>query len=144
MERQVFKKNGQMVKIAVIVALVAFFAPKQAFAGDLSPHFSRAEFNQHRNPLPLNQVKVDPKLVERLEVLRAMVGKPITLNSGYRSPEYNKKVGGAGHSQHMQGKAADIMVAGMTSKELQVLAKKAGFTFTQTYPHLPHLHVDVR
>ena len=49
-------------------------------------------------------------LMERLEQVRMVVGKPIIIRSGYRSLEYNKKVGGAGYSQHLYGKAADIYV----------------------------------
>lgn len=43
-----------------------------------------------------------------LDPLRAWYGKPITVNSGYRSPELNKAVGGSKSSQHMKGEAADI------------------------------------
>lgn len=43
-----------------------------------------------------------------LDPLREWYGKPITVNSGYRSPELNKAVGGSNTSQHMKGEAADI------------------------------------
>ena len=112
--------------------------------GDLSKNFSLQEFNQKNAPLKSEEIKVDPKLVERLQILRDMVKKPIYITSGYRTSEYNKKVGGAIKSQHMEGKAADITVKGMTAKELELLAKKVGFTYTQTYFNKPHLHVDVR
>ena len=54
-----------------------------------------------------------------LEGLRAhynsMYGEdePIIINSGYRSPEVNKKVGGAPNSNHLTGCAADIKVFGI-------------------------------
>ena len=47
-----------------------------------------------------------------LEVLRGRMG-PIIINSGYRSPELNKKVGGAPTSNHLTGCAVDIHVAGI-------------------------------
>lgn len=48
-------------------------------------------------------------LVEKvLDPLRAMYGRPIYVNSGYRSPEVNKKVGGVANSMHLKGCAADI------------------------------------
>lgn len=127
---------------ALIVALLTFISIPNSFAGDLSPHFSRYEFNQRRAPLETDQIVVDPSLIYRLEALRALVNKPIVVHSGYRTEAYNKSVGGAEHSQHLHGKAADISVAGITPEELAVFAKQAGFTFIKIYPG--HLHVDVR
>lgn len=43
-----------------------------------------------------------------LDPLREWYGKPITVNSGYRSPKLNTAVGGSKTSQHMKGEAADI------------------------------------
>lgn len=43
-----------------------------------------------------------------LDPLREAYGKPINVNSGYRSPALNKAIGGAATSQHMSGQAADI------------------------------------
>ena len=43
-----------------------------------------------------------------LDPLRVKYGKPITINSGYRSLKVNKKVGGVNTSQHCLGEAADI------------------------------------
>lgn len=45
-----------------------------------------------------------------LDPLREAWGKPITVNSGYRSHALNKAVGGVTNSQHMAGEAADITV----------------------------------
>ena len=38
---------------------------------------------------------------------------PIVINSGYRSPQLNKKIGGAAGSNHLTGCACDIRVSGM-------------------------------
>lgn len=43
-----------------------------------------------------------------LDPLREAYGKPIRVNSGYRSPMLNMALGGARNSQHMTGEAADI------------------------------------
>ena len=51
-------------------------------------------------------------------MLRDFLGKPITVNSGYRSPEHNKKIGGVLNSQHVLGLAADIVVKGYTPHQL--------------------------
>jgi uncharacterized protein YcbK (DUF882 family) len=52
-------------------------------------------------------------LMDNLEVLRAELGHaPIHVNSGYRTPSYNKKIGGAKRSKHVCGMAADFTVEG--------------------------------
>lgn len=43
-----------------------------------------------------------------LEPARQRLGKPITVNSGYRCQVHNKAVGGVANSQHMKGEAADV------------------------------------
>ncbi len=58
-------------------------------------------------------------LAKNLQVLRDFLGKPIRIISGYRSPQYNRKIGGARRSQHMQARAADIKVPGMEPKEIK-------------------------
>ena len=59
------------------------------------------------------------KLVKQLQFLRDYTGRAITINSGYRSPEHNAKVGGSSKkSQHMLGKAADITIEGLKPTEV--------------------------
>ena len=58
------------------------------------------------------------KVAQNLQVLRDYVKKPITINSAYRTPNYNRKIGGAVKSQHLTASAADIKIAGMTSKQV--------------------------
>ena len=48
-----------------------------------------------------------------LEALRERAGRSIVINSGYRSPQLNRKVGGAPTSNHLTGCAADIRTSGM-------------------------------
>ena len=40
-------------------------------------------------------------------------GEPIIINSGYRSPQLNRKIGGAANSNHLTGCAVDIRTSGM-------------------------------
>lgn len=50
-------------------------------------------------------------LVENvLDPAREMLGRPVTVNSGYRCPALNKVVGGAPNSQHAKGEAVDITI----------------------------------
>ena len=58
------------------------------------------------------------KLVGQLQFLRDYTGRAITVNSGYRSPEYNAKIGGVKNSQHLLGKAADITIEGLKPAEV--------------------------
>lgn len=58
-------------------------------------------------------------LVENiLDPLRIKVGKPITINSGFRNERVNRAVGGAATSQHRFGQAADLVIKGMTTREI--------------------------
>ena len=54
-----------------------------------------------------------------LDPLRKLYGKPIRINSGYRSKALNEVIGGAKNSQHMYGLAADI--TGGSKKENKIL-----------------------
>ena len=56
-----------------------------------------------------------------LERIRGLVGKPIHVNSGYRSPKVNAAVGGQPNSQHMRGEAADITCKDVPPRELATL-----------------------
>lgn len=105
----------------------------------MSVNFRLEEF---RDPTT-GEAQASTLLLQRLEMLRAELGNvPITITSGYRSPVKNQAVGGAQDSQHLQGNAADIRVAGKTPAEVAAAAKRVGFTGIGTYPK--HTHVDVR
>lgn len=59
-----------------------------------------------------------------LQVLRDTLNAPIIINSGYRSPQHNKEVGGVPNSQHVKGMAADIKSSHYTSKEISEVIEK--------------------
>lgn len=50
---------------------------------------------------------------EVLEPARLAYGLPISVSSGYRSPQLNRHVGGSPTSQHMRGEAVDITATDM-------------------------------
>lgn len=58
------------------------------------------------------------KLAIQLQVLRDYLQEPIKINSGYRTPEYNKRIGGVPNSQHTQGFAADIVCKNKSPREV--------------------------
>ena len=59
------------------------------------------------------------ELIDNLNVLRQELGSPLYVNSGYRSPEHNKNIGGSLNSQHLTGKAADIRSNEYTPKQIK-------------------------
>ena len=80
-----------------------------------SAHFCYMDFiscddtETMKNGIPQTYWMNIQMMMDRLELVReAMGGLPIAIRSGYRSPAYNKRVGGARTSQHLYGKAADI------------------------------------
>ena len=63
-----------------------------------------------------------------LQPLRDTMGKAITINSGFRSAELNRKVGGQKNSQHLKGEAADIAIGTIENGEKMIaILKKLPF-----------------
>lgn len=86
-------------------------------------------------------VFIDDYLVSILDILRNQVGKPVYINSGYRTPTRNKAVGGGKYSYHMRGMAADIRVNGMTAKEIAnklnaIIPDECGIIVYSTWVHI--------
>jgi zinc D-Ala-D-Ala carboxypeptidase len=65
------------------------------------------------------------------------------VNSAYRSPDYNRKVGGAKHSMHLQGAAFDISMANHDPESFESAARAVGFTGFGFYPRQNFMHVDI-
>ena len=85
----------------------------------LTAHFSKDEFDcTDGSEMPFEVLNNVIEVANNLEVLRAHFGAPITINSAYRSPVYNRSVGGAVNSQHLGGKAADVVIDGVTPDEV--------------------------
>ena len=84
----------------------------------LSPHFTLGEMTRSESHpevynIPSHEAIANLKhLCQWLEVLRERSGGPVRINSGYRSPQLNRKIGGATNSNHLTGCAADIRVTG--------------------------------
>lgn len=79
------------------------------------PHFKRAEMRCKGS----GECRVDPAFMDLLEAIRADYGKPMTITSGYRSPEYNAKVSFTGSAgPHTTGRAVDVSVRGEDAHRL--------------------------
>lgn len=85
----------------------------------LTTNFSLSEFNSKcGRPIPPHVRLNIQILANNLQVLRDELKASITINSGYRSPEHNKMIGGAAQSTHTQGLGADIVVQGHTPAQV--------------------------
>lgn len=62
-----------------------------------------------------DKILICQETVNVLQAIRDYFGRPVHINSAYRTPAYNKKVGGASKSQHVFGTACDIRVEGISS-----------------------------
>lgn len=69
---------------------------------------------------------IDEKLVEILQKIRDHFDKPVTINSAYRCPKHNEKVGGSSGSYHTYGQAADIKVKDTAPAEVAKYAESIG------------------
>ena len=85
----------------------------------LSPHFTLGELTKSNSHpeiynIPSHEAIANLKRVcTWLEELRTRAGGPIMINSGYRSPQLNRAIGGVPTSNHLTGCAVDIHVTGM-------------------------------
>lgn len=89
-------------------------------------------------------LKLSSELLHKLTRFRCILGKPVTINSGYRCYLENEEVGGHVRSLHMEGMAADITVEGFYLEELLEVAKEVGFHGIGVYSQRNFLHLDVR
>lgn len=86
----------------------------------ITPHLDSSEFGC-RDGSPYPPAWYNERLVplcEVLEVIRAVVGGPLRIVSGYRTIAHNRRVGGAADSRHVHGDAADVSTAVMDAREL--------------------------
>jgi uncharacterized protein YcbK (DUF882 family) len=88
-----------------------------------------------------NIVLLHPALIIALQTIRDHVGKPIRVNSAFRSPTHNKAIGGASNSLHTLGLAADVVIDGITPIEVASLANDMGLGGIKAYPTFTHIDV---
>ena len=104
---------------------------------NLSPHFTLEEltFTDHRefDNTPNDQELANlVRLAEFLEQVKTLLGgKPIMINSAFRSEEVNRAVGSKDTSQHRRGCAADIRVPDMTPDEVVTAIMGSGLPYDQ-------------
>lgn len=91
----------------------------------LTTNFHLDEFKcRDGSAVPLEYMDNVKLLAANLQILRDHLGEPIHINSAYRSPAYNKKIGGKPASKHMIAQAADITCKSKTPKQLHAIIEK--------------------
>lgn len=90
------------------------------------------------------KLKINHMALAKLVRLRRMANAPMIINSAYRSPEHNARVGGAKNSRHLQGDAFDVSMANHDPEKFVAAAKAAGFTGIGWYPPKKgnFIHID--
>lgn len=116
------------------------FSLKKDGSKYISENFKVSEF---RCKYGSDKILVDIGFVrEKLQSIRNHFEAPVTINSAYRTEDYNKKVGGAKSSYHMKGQAFDIVVKGHTPIEVAKYAQTLGINGIIQYNSF--VHVDSR
>ena len=79
----------------------------------LTNNFNKAEFDCKCGCEMPKEVLINiQKLANQLQILRNKVGVSVKINSAYRCIKHNKSIGGVSNSQHVLGKAADVVING--------------------------------
>jgi uncharacterized protein YcbK (DUF882 family) len=118
-------------------------------AGEFESYFSRERGGVRNGPPPK---AMWPNVVPTLRVvddLRESFARPCRILSSYRTPAYNKAVGGAPKSQHLEFRALDITVEGVSPKRVfdRLVEWRAQGKFTGglgLYPSAGFVHIDTR
>lgn len=121
---------------------VKVYSLKTEGSRQITEHFKVREFACSDGS---DVVFISQALADILENIRAHFGAAVTINSGYRTVSYNRTVSGSSSaSQHCNGLAADIRVAGVSPDRVadyaeQLLGDHGGIGRYKTFTH-----VDVR
>jgi hypothetical protein len=113
----------------------------------LTPHFSLAELtvtNQKIDNTPSKEViEVLRTTAFYMEKVREILGNvAITINSGYRSPDVNRQVGGTSNSSHTFGYAVDFTAYGHTPLTISNILAKSNLKFDQLIYEKTWVHIS--
>lgn len=105
------------------------------------PAFSPAEIASRGD----GSIKINRALMDKLQALRTRLGAPIIINSAYRDPVHNRRVGGAKGSFHTLGLAVDCSMVNHDPEVFEAAARACGFTGFGFYPPAKgdFIHLDI-
>lgn len=119
---------------------------------NLTPHFTLEEL-VHSSEAVRRGLKNDPppevlprlgRLAQLLERVRMVLGVPVVVSSGYRSPAVNRAVGGSSKSAHMEGRASDFIAPGFgTPQEVAKHIRDSGIAFDQLIYEGTWVHIAI-
>jgi len=116
----------------------------------VSTHFTAAELGADKPSASSAIVANLSKLASYLEALRAVLGVPLRVTSGYRSPDENAEVGGVASSDHVVGLAADVVPLGVEQyaayQQIEAAVGRGTLPAWDQlifYPVQGHLHVGI-
>lgn len=99
-------------------------------------------------PVPEEYMDNVKQLAEQLQILRDVIGEPLTINSAYRHPAYNERIGGKPNSFHLTASAADITCKSKSPAQLRAviekLIKEKKLWFGGIGKYKGFTHVDIR
>ena len=111
----------------------------------LRDHFRYKEFDCKCDDPKCRTTLICNDMLDGLVRLRGALRLPLILNCAYRCGPHNKAVGGADHSQHLLGVAADIRVpVGLEMEPFRQAVVNAGFRGIGVYPQHGFIHADMR
>ena len=85
----------------------------------LTKNFNKKEFDCKCGcEMPSSVFYEIEELANELQIIRDSFNAPIQINSAYRCPSHNKAIRGVSNSQHVLGKASDIVIKGYTPNEV--------------------------
>lgn len=85
------------------------------------------------------------QLAQRMEEVRGLLGKPIIVSSGYRSPKLNAAIGGAKNSQHITGQAVDFIcpLFGTPKEICEAITRNSRIVFDQLIQEGTWVHMSI-
>ena len=136
----------RLVLVLCAAVLVAGCWPLSFFASSGNAYRGYAKsggiYVAHRN---VNTSCLSPKLRIAIAEFEGHFGKKIVMNSGYRDPFHNGKVGGAENSYHMKCMAADFFIPGVSKQRLIAFAQRHRLVGgLGCYSGRQFIHIDVR
>ena len=116
----------------------------------ISQHFARSEFACQCGTCPQSKdPTVDVTLIQILEELRRHFDTPITVTSGVRCKSHNSASGGSVFSKHLEGKASDVLLKGVTPDRVykylfERYPDSYGFGKYETFTHIDSRSLKAR